>query len=321
MVEKIKILITGSSGMLGLSLCKALADEYEVFGLDLLATRSFTQCDITDKDKLVATVKSVKPDLIIHTAGYTDVDGSEQNPKQAFAVNAGGTENISRAAKKLGAILFYISTDYVFDGKKDRPYTETDIPRPINIYGQSKLEGERTIQALLEKHFILRTSWLFGPNGRNFVTTFLQKTKGNKTLPIVNDQIGSPTYTLDLAGAIKTLLSILNSSRMRSLKEVNLRDPEAIQKKSLHSGKPSANLYGIYHITNSGSCSWHEFAQEIISIKQLHTRILPITSLESMYPAQRPGMSVLDNSKLMLTFKLRLRPWKEALNHFLLNYT
>ena len=295
MVEKIKVLITGSSGMLGLSLCKALADEYEVFGLDLLATRSFTQCDITDKDKLVATVKSVKPDLIIHTAGYTDVDGSEQNPKQAFAVNAGGTENVARAAKEFGATLFYINTDYVFDGTKDKPYTEADTPNPINIYGQSELDGQKITQSLLEKYFILRTSWLFGPNGNNFVTKILQKARENKVLQVVNDQIGSPTYTLDLAQAIKILLSTVNS-------------------------KASANLYGIYHITNSGSCSWHEFAQEIISIKQLHTRILPITSLESMYPAQRPGMSVLDNSKLMLTFKLRLRPWKEALRHFLQNF-
>ena len=303
MVEKAKILITGSSGMFGWSLCEALGNDYEDFGLDLLETqnsilnsRFFSQCDITDKNGVVLAVKRIKPDLIIHTAGYTDVDGSEQNSEKAFAVNAGGTENIARAAKELDATLFYISTDYVFDGKKDNPYSEDDIPNPINIYGQSKLEGERVIQSLLEKYFILRTSWLFGPNGKNFVTNILQKADNNNVFQVVNDQIGSPTYTLDLTYALKKiLLSIL---KLQS----------------------SLIPYGIYHITNSGSCSWYEFAKEIISFKQLKVQILPVTSLENKRPAPRPKISILDNSKFMNTFNLKLRPWPEALRHFLQMY-
>jgi dTDP-4-dehydrorhamnose reductase len=297
MVEKTKILITGSKGMLGSKLCQVLADEYEVFGLDLLATRYsllatrfFTQCDITDKDKVVAAIKSATPNLIIHTAAYTDVDGCELNPEKAFAVNAKGTENVARAAKEIGATLFYISTDYVFDGKGDKPYTEADTPNPINTYGQSKLEGERIIQSLLEKYFILRSSWLFGPSGKNFVTTILQKAGERKTLKVVDDQIGSPTYTLDLADAVKSLLAICYSLL--------------------------ATNYGIYHITNRGSCSWYEFAQEIVALKRLATQILPVTSKEIKRPAQRPRMSVLDNSKVMNTFNLRLRHWSEALRHF-----
>jgi dTDP-4-dehydrorhamnose reductase len=303
MVEKTKILITGSSGMLGSSLCEALADEYEISGLDLFEPQAsnpkpqaFSQCDIADKHSVVTVISKVKPDLIIHTAAYTDVDGSELNRQKAFAVNAQGTENVVQAARGLGAILFYISTDYVFDGKKDKPYTETDLPHPINIYGQSKLEGEKIIQARLDKYFILRTSWLYGPNGKNFVTTILEKARENKILKIVDDQIGSPTYNLDLAKAIKVLLSNINAGL-------------------------SASVYGIYHITNSASCSWYEFAKRIISLKQLETEILPISSSEAKRPALRPKMSVLDNSKLKATFRLNLRPWPEALNHFLLSLT
>ncbi|MFH1338466.1 MAG: dTDP-4-dehydrorhamnose reductase [Candidatus Omnitrophota bacterium] len=281
--------------MLGSKLCEALADEYEAFGLDLLKPQlstlnpqHFIQCDITDKDKVAASINKVKPDLIIHAAAYTDVDGCELNPEKAFAVNAKGTENIAQAAKESDAALFYISTDYVFDGKKDKPYTEADAPNPINIYGKSKLEGEKAVRSLLDKYFILRTSWLFGPGGKNFVTTILNKAGESRELRVVDDQIGSPTYTLDLADAVKNLLSML-----------------------------AANLYGIYHITNGGGCSWCEFAKKIVLLSNLKTQILPITSEESNRPAPRPKMSLLDNSKLIVTFKLRLRPWQEALRDFM----
>jgi len=258
----------------------------EVKGLDL------EECDITNQKETTETIEDYNPRIIIHTAAYTDVDGNELSPEKAFAVNAGGTENVARVTKELGATLFYISTDYVFDGKKDKPYKETDSPNPANIYGQSKLDGEKVIQALLERHLILRTSWLFGPKGKNFVTAILEKTKENETLQVVDDQIGSPTYTLDLAKAIKVLLSTINS-------------------------KLSTEVYGIYHITNSGSCSWYEFAREIISLKQLNTQILPVSSAEIKRPAQRPKMSILDNSKLTNIFNVKLRFWKEALKHFL----
>lgn len=284
--------------MLGSSLCETLAEDYEVFGLDLLDTgysvldtRFFIQCDITDKDSLVTALNGIKPDFIIHTAAYTDVDGCELNSEKAFAVNAQGTGNVVQVAEEFGATLIYISTDYVFDGKKDKPYIETDTCNPINIYGQSKLEGERIVQNRLERYYILRTSWLFGPKGKNFVTAVLQKVKENEALQVVNDQVGSPTYTIDLARAIKALFSTLSS-----------RSPD---------------IYGIYHISNSGSCSWYEFARQILSLKQLKTQVLPVSSKESNRPARRPRMSLLDNSKLMSAFNLKLRPWQEALKHFL----
>ncbi|MFC1658754.1 dTDP-4-dehydrorhamnose reductase [Candidatus Omnitrophota bacterium] len=283
-----KVLITGSRGMLGLVLVEALSSGYAVKKIDI------DNCDITKREDTLKTIKDYQPDFIIHTAAYTDVDGCELNQKQAFAANAAGTENVAQAAKASGAVLFYISTDYVFDGTKDRPYAEQDKPHPVNIYGESKLEGEKIIQSLLSKYFILRTSWLFGPGGKNFVTSILKACREKETLEVVSDQAGSPTYTLDLAEAIISLLA----------------------------GRcwQTADKFGIYHITNSGSCSWYEFAKRIIALKKLKTKILPISSSESRRPAPRPKMSILDNSKLISTFKLSLRPWPEALNHFLLNY-
>jgi len=287
MVEKTKVLITGSRGMLGSKLVDALSSGYEIKGIDI------RDCDITNRQEIIKIINDYNPDIIIHTAAYTDVDGSELNRQRAFAVNAQGTENVAEAAKVIGAILFFISTDYVFDGKKDKPYAEQDRPHPVNIYGESKLEGEKIIQALLRKYFILRTSWLFGPGGKNFVTTILEMAREKKALRVVKDQLGSPTYTLDLAGAIKSLLD--------------------------NCCWQEADNFGIYHITNSESCSWYEFAKKIILLKQLKTEILPISSSESKCPAVRPKMSILDNSKFITTFKLNLRPWPEAVRHFLLN--
>jgi dTDP-4-dehydrorhamnose reductase len=286
MVEKAKILITGVGGMLGWALVNNLSREYEVKGIDI------QDGDITDQSAITKIIKDYRPKIIIHAAAYTDVDGSELNRQRSFAVNAKGTESVSLASKEINAVLFYISTDYVFDGQKKKPYIETDLPHPINIYGQSKLAGEKIIQSLLDKYFILRTSWLFGPKGKNFVTTILNKAEEDKVLKIVSDQLGSPTYTLDLAKVINALIA-----------NIDFGD--------------SASIYGIYHITNSGSCSWYEFAKKIISLRQLNIQVLPISSQESKRPAQRPKMSVLDNAKLKAVFNLSLRPWQEALNHFL----
>ncbi|MFH1678337.1 MAG: dTDP-4-dehydrorhamnose reductase, partial [Candidatus Omnitrophota bacterium] len=285
MVEENKVLITGAKGMFGSALVGVLSCDFAVKAIDI------DDCDITDKARITKAIIDYKPYFVIHTAAYTDVDGSEQNPDRAFAVNAAGTENVARAADEIGAVLFYISTDYVFDGKNDKPYTETDTPNPINAYGRSKLEGERIIQSLLEKYFILRSSWLFGPGGKNFVSAILHKSGENKSLEVVNDQVGSPTYTLDLAKAIKSLLTTFYS-----LLSTN---------------------YGIYHITNRGSCSWYDFAREIVSIKRLNTRILPIDSVRGKRPANRPKMSILDNSKWTAAFKQGMRPWQEALTQFL----
>ncbi|MBU0549327.1 MAG: dTDP-4-dehydrorhamnose reductase, partial [Candidatus Omnitrophica bacterium] len=233
-----KVLVTGSKGMLGSILTEVLSAEFEVKGIDI------EDSDIIDTEKTTKIIKNYNPGIIIHTAGFTDVDECELNQKKAFSINSLGTKNVAGAANEVGATLFYISTDYVFDGKKSIPYTESDIPNPVNIYGKSKLEGEEIIRNNLTKYFILRTSWLFGPRGKNFVSTILQKAKENDRLQVVDDQVGSPTYTLDLADAIRFLLSTLNSQLL-------------------------SGYYGIYHITNAGSCSWYEFAKEIIFLKQL----------------------------------------------------
>lgn len=299
MVEKAKVLITGSSGMLGSDICKVVGSREEIFGLDLIENETsiphasnFVKCEITNKDEVFLAIDKIRPDFIIHTVAYTDVDGCESDPKRAFSVNTQGTENIANAAKRLNISLFYISTDYVFDGNKDMAYTENDKPNPINAYGRSKLEGEEIIQNLLKKYLILRTSWLYGINGKSFVNTILQEAKKNEVIEVVNDQFGSPTYTLDLAQAISLLITKFKS-------------------------ETKTNIYGIYHITNQGSCSWYELANQIVLIKQLRTKIIPISSGESKRSARRPRMSVLDNSMFITTFRLKLRPWQEALRDFL----
>ena len=286
MVEKVKILITGSQGMLGSALVKVLSSEFKTKGIDI------ADCDITDKDQIINLVTSYRPSIIIHTAAYTDVDVNELNSERAFAVNALGSENIAKAAKDAQALLFYISTDYVFDGNKPKPYIEEDIPNPVNIYGSSKLKGEKFVQALVEKHFILRTSWLFGPKGKNFVTTILDKAQAVSRLEVVDDQKGSPTYTLDLAKAIKNLIAHLDTV-------------------------PCQDCYGIYHLTNAGSCFWFEFAKRIVELANLKTEVFPISSQESKRPACRPKMSILNTNKIKDVFSAELRTWQEALESFL----
>jgi len=230
--------------MLGRALCQELSGRYEVIGIDIvkLTTKdqrptTFIECDITDGEETIANIASVKPDTVIHTAACTDVDGCEQNPEKAHRVNALGTETIALACRKCGAFLYYISTDFVFDGEKESAYVEKDLPNPVNIYGKSKFDGEKFVQSLLKDFIIVRSSWLFGKGGRNFVDTLLNKAKSERRIKVVDDQFGSPTYTRDLGRAINRLIG------------------------------STERLSGIYHITNSGSCSWHEFAKEILKVR------------------------------------------------------
>ena len=293
-----KILITGSSGMLGRALCQELSsDKYEIVGLDIVELKAqssklkgFIECNITDREKTIANIVSTKPNIVIHTAAYTDVDGCEQNPEKAHRVNALGTETVALACRKCGAFLYYISTDFVFDGEKESAYVEKDLPNPVNIYGKSKLDGERFVQSILKKIVIVRSSWLFGKGGRNFVDTLLNKAKSEKRIELVNDQFGSPTYTLDLAKAIKTLL-IAYSLQLTA---------------------------DICHITNSGSCSWYELAKEILKVKGVKGVVLePATSEEVNRPARRPKMSILENQRYQELAGEKLRHWQDALKEYL----
>jgi len=290
----LKVLITGISGMLGVDLCQTLREEYEVVGFDIkeFPSTSFLSLpvqrgDITRIDEVKRTFGELTPDLVVHTAAYTDVDGCEKNPDKAYKVNALGTQNVCLASQDLNISVIYISTDFVFDGNKDSPYLEFDQPHPISIYGRSKLAGEEYVKTLLNKYFIVRTSWLYGHYGRNFVKTILELASQKKELRVVNDQVGSPTYTRDLSRKIKELLP--------------------------------TELYGIYHITNLGSCSWYEFTREILKLAGIKgAQLQPITSEELDRPAPRPRFSVLENYCLRLTLGNSMRNWQEALRDYML---
>lgn len=245
---------------------------------------TFDDFDITDPDRTMSAIKEAEPDYLIHPAAYTDVDGCEKDPEKAYLVNAEGTKNVAAACKETGCPVIYISTDYVFDGTKSEPYTESDEPNPLNEYGRSKLQGERFISSLTDKHYIVRTSWLYGKNGMNFVETISGLLSERDELKVVNDQTGSPTYTYDLARKLRELI-----------------------------GKS----YGIYHITNSGNCSWYGFALEIAALKHSKVRIVPVTSDEFRRPARRPSFSVLANNRLGREGLDELRSWKAALREYI----
>jgi len=294
-----RILIAGACGMLGRDLVEVLSEGQELYLLDverfppsLSSQFSTLTLDITDSEKTYREVTKINPDIVIHVAAYTDVDGSETNRDLAFRANALGTRNIALACQRFDTALLYISTDFVFDGEKGEPYVEFDRPEPQSIYAKSKYWGELYIESLLNRFYIVRSSWLFGKSGKNFVTTILNLAKEKKKLEVVTDQIGSPTYTKDLARAIAQLIGARG--------------------KDFSTG---ASVYGIWHITNSGQCSWYEFAAQILQDSDVHLK--PITSEELDRPARRPKFSVLDNYIWRLQGWKPLRHWKEALKDYL----
>lgn len=240
--------------------------------------------DITDLDKSVKAVREARPDYLIHTAAYTDVDGSELAPEKAYLINGSGARNITMACEDIKCPVIYISTDYVFDGTKNEPYNEWDSPNPINKYGLSKLFGERFVASLTNRFYIVRTSWLYGKNGKNFVDTIIRLLSGKDSIDVVNDQVGSPTYTYDLAAKLRELVG---------------------------------RGYGVYHITNTSHCSWHEFALETAKIKGINKKINAVTSDKFKRPAPRPAFSVLGNTMLRLEGIEPARPWKDALESYL----
>ncbi|NYB52453.1 MAG: dTDP-4-dehydrorhamnose reductase [Methanobacteriaceae archaeon] len=270
-----KVMIIGAEGMLGHDLEAIFKIDHEV------ATTNIQTLDITDIDKTINTVKDLNPDVVVHAAAFTDVDGSESKPELAYQVNALGTRNVVVACQESGSALVYISTDYVFDGTKDTPYREYDQTNPLGIYAKSKHQGELYIRDLLNKFFIVRTSWLYGYHGPNFVTTMLKLAEEMDNISVVSDQIGSPTYTVDLAEAIKMLIT-----------------------------KPA---YGIYHITNSEHCSWYEYAQLIFENAGVEVQLNPVTTEEFGSPAPRPKYSVLENYNWKMEGFPELRSYKEAL--------
>ena len=266
-----KVLVTGANGMLGQDLCPILEDAgYEVIETDI------NNLDITNAEAAAAFIKQEAPEIVVHCAAYTNVDKAEEDLKNAELINVTGTENIAKACAEAGAVMVYISTDYVFDGTKNSPYTPDDKPNPINNYGLTKLKGEEAVKKYCEKYYIARTSWLYGHHGKNFVETMISLAKDRPELKVVDDQIGCPTWTVELANGILKLLD-----------------------------KP----YGTYHVCGSGSTSWYGFAKEIL--KNCEVKSLPCTTDEFPRPARRPKYSIMDNNKICRNWQDALKDYMD----------
>ena len=266
------VLVTGANGMLGQDLCTILEDN----GYNIIKT-DVDNFDITNYDANETLFLKESPDLVIHCAAYTNVDGAENNFDEAYRINSKGTENIAKICAKTETTLVYISTDYVFDGEKNSPYTPTDKPCPINNYGKTKYQGEIAVKKYCKNYYIIRTSWLYGTNGKNFVETMLRLANENKEIRVVNDQIGCPTWTIELANGI------LNTIR----------------------NKP----FGIYHICGKGETSWFEFAKEIFRLTDIKIEIKPCRTEDLARSAPRPKYSVLESEKECKNWKLALKEY------------
>ena len=276
-----RVTIFGATGLLG----KALMREWTGDDLSGLSSRD---ADIRDPKQISNVLERTQPDWIVLAAAYTDVDGCEQNREHAFDVNCRGALNVAQAAKRYSSRLLFLSTDYVFDGAKNSPYETNDPRAPLNVYGRSKAEAEAQISQVLPECCMLRTSWLFGIDGRCFPDTILKLAANRPAIDVVNDQQGSPTYTADLARAIIQLCR--------------------------------TGAKGIVHATNRGDCSWFEFAREIVSAAGLSTTVRPVTSEHFVRPAQRPKYSVL-SSKSLEKHGIEVPSWQDALRRYLLERT
>lgn len=275
------ILVTGSTGQLGSDVVKELLKR----GYSTLSPNR-SEFNLCSEDSIRNYILNSNCEAIVHCAAYTQVDKAEDEKDLCIKINATATKHIAKCAKILDIPMIYISTDYVFDGTKDGEYTENDETNPINIYGESKLAGEKYVQEILDKYYIVRTSWVFNINGKNFIETMLRLSKANNQLSIVNDQIGSPTYTKDLS---RLLVDMLETSK-----------------------------YGLYHATNEGYCSWYEFANTIFKLANINIDIKAINSNEYASRAKRPMNSKLSKDKLIEYGFKPLPHWEDALKDYLI---
>ena len=295
-----KIFVTGVAGQLGHDVMNDLAARgYEGIGTDIapqysgaddgtaVTTMPYVSLDITDRDAVEKTITELKPDVVVHCAAWTAVDLAEDDDKKAkvHAINADGTQNIADACKKIDAKMVYISTDYVFNGQGKRPWEPDDKREPLNVYGQTKYEGELAIEEHVKKFFTVRIAWVFGVNGKNFIKTMLNLGKSHDHLTVVNDQTGSPTYTYDLA---RLLVDMIQTDK-----------------------------YGRYHATNEGICTWYEFACEIFKQAGMNVSVAPVSSDEYPAKAKRPSNSRMDKSKLTANGFTPLPTWQDALSRYL----
>ncbi len=270
-----RCLVTGARGMLGSELVRWLRQQGEdVTAWDLPAQ------DVSDVERTIDGIHRVRPDVVFHLAAWTDVDGCEGDPAKATSVNFQGTWGVALGCAELGCRMLYVSTDYVFDGRKGKPYRETDEPNPLCVYGRTKLMGEKAVARSLKKYYIVRTGWLFGRGGKNFVDTVRRLSREKDRLEVVDDQVGSPTYAAHLC---------------RPLWEI-----------------ASSDKRGIYHVTNGGQCSWCELARKVVELTGAACEVVPIDTAKAGRPAPRPAFSVLENRNFRRRFRHDMRPWQEV---------
>ncbi|WP_264520033.1 dTDP-4-dehydrorhamnose reductase [Flavobacterium sp. N1994] len=273
------VLVTGANGQLGQSL-QFIASNYPRLHFVFCSS---SDLDITNFENCQATFSKIKPQYCINAAAYTAVDKAESEPDKANLINVIGAKNLAEVCKANDAILLHISTDFVFDGNKHTPYNEDDTPNPTGVYGQTKLDGEKAIQAVFEKYYIIRTSWVYSQFGNNFMKTMLRLASERDSLSVVNDQIGTPTNAVDLA---EVLIKIVLSNK---------------------------NVFGIYNFSNEGQCSWYDFAKKIFEINNCDIDLKPIPTSSFPTPAKRPKYSVLDKSKIRQVFGIEVKNWEESL--------
>ncbi len=273
------VLVVGANGQLGRELCRVFSENANVAGIDL------PELDVADAESVDALVARHAPALVINAAGYTDVEGAEDDPGGAFAVNETGARNVAAAAAAVGAPVVYFSTDYVFFGAQDQLIEPDESPMPRGVYAESKAAGEAATRTANPKHFVVRTAWLYGPGGNNFVEKILRAAETRPELKVVQDEVGSPTHTLDLAEATRALCQ--------------------------------TGAYGVYHAVNRGQCSRYAFALEILRLAGVATQVTPCTAAEYPMKAPRPHFSVLSTAKLEEACGHIMRPWQEALAHYM----
>ena len=277
------VLVTGANGQLGQAI-QFVAGNYPNINFVFCSS---SDLDITNKENCDSVFNKEKPDFCINAAAYTAVDKAESEPEQAHLINCIGAKNLAETCKEFNAKLIHISTDFVFDGSKNSPYNETDLPNPKGVYGQTKLEGEIAIQEVFDAYFIIRTSWVYSQFGNNFMKTMLRLASERTSLSIVNDQIGTPTNAIDLAECLVTIIT--------------------------EHSKLNTEHYGIYNFSNEGQCSWFDFAKKIFEINQVKIDVIPIPTTQFPTPAERPKYSVLDKTKIKSTFGIEIKPWEQSI--------
>ena len=278
------VLVTGANGQLGQAI-QSVAGNFP--SIDFVFCSS-VELNITDKSNCKTIFEKYKPQFCINAAAYTAVDKAESEPEKAFAINVTGAQNLAAVCKLNDTTLLHVSTDFVFDGLAIQPYSEEAIPNPTGVYGETKLQGEQAIQSTWEKHFIIRTSWVYSQFANNFMKTMLRLASERDSLSVVSDQIGTPTNAVDLA---ECLLNIITFDFRLS----------------------TFDCYGIYNFSNEGDCSWYDFAKEIFKVNNISINLQPIPTTAYPTPAKRPAYSVLDKSKIKQVFGMEIKSWRDSI--------